>query len=108
MNRVSLLTLFQPLDICSLPWQSRLSRKSPAADAAKGKRIFAESCASCHDALGTTTKSGPALKSYYRRQPRPADAAVRAIIEQGRGRMPPFTSLGKPQVDDLVAYLKTL
>ncbi len=85
-----------------------ISQKPAPESAAKGRRIFAQSCASCHEVLGTTIKSGPALKDYYRRQPRPADATVRAIIEQGKGRMPAFTSLDQLQVDDLVAYLKTL
>jgi mono/diheme cytochrome c family protein len=85
-----------------------MSQKLLPEAAAKGRHIFAQSCASCHDALGTTTKSGPALKSYYQRQPRPTDTKVRTIIEQGKGKMPAFSSLDKLQVDDLVAYLKTL
>ena len=109
MNRISLLAPFAIFIyvFVALAMPVAVSRK-PATEAAKGKRIFAQSCASCHDALGTTTRSGPALKSYYRRQPRTADVTVRTIIEQGRGRMPPFTSFDKLQVDDLVAYLKTL
>ncbi len=75
---------------------------------ANGKRIFNQSCAACHDTLGTTTKSGPELKNYYRHQPRPADDTVRSIIQQGKGRMPAFSTLNKLQNDDLVAYLKTL
>jgi mono/diheme cytochrome c family protein len=84
------------------------SQKSVPKAAAKGRRIFAQSCAACHDTLGTTTKSGPGLKSYYQREPRPVDATVRIIIERGKGGMPGFSSLDMGDLDELVAYLKTL
>jgi mono/diheme cytochrome c family protein len=73
-----------------------------------GRHLFRQSCASCHDTLGTAAKSGPGLKDYYRRQPRPADSAVRAVILQGKGKMPGFSTFGKSQMNDLIEYLKTL
>ena len=85
-----------------------ISQKSAPKAVANGKRTFNQSCASCHDILATSAKSGPGLKNYYRHQPRPADATVRTIIQQGKGRMPAFSTLDKLQIDDLVAYLKTL
>jgi mono/diheme cytochrome c family protein len=85
-----------------------ISQKSMPQVAANGKRIFSQSCATCHDTLGRTTKSGPSLKNYYRHQPRPADVTVSTIIQQGKGRMPAFNTLNKLQLDNLVAYLKTL
>jgi mono/diheme cytochrome c family protein len=85
-----------------------ISQRSVPQAVANGKRTFNQSCAYCHDILGTSAKSGPGLKNYYRYQPRPADATVRTIIQQGKGRMPAFSTLDKLQIDDLVAYLKTL
>jgi mono/diheme cytochrome c family protein len=85
-----------------------ISQSSAPQAVVNGKRIFNQSCAACHDTLGTMKKSGPALKNYYRHQPRPADAIVRTIIQQGKGKMPAFSTLNKLQVDNLVAYLKTL
>jgi mono/diheme cytochrome c family protein len=85
-----------------------ISQKSPPQAAANGKHIFNQSCSACHDTLGTGTKSGPGLKNYYRRPPLPTDATVREIIQQGKGKMPAFSTLNKSQTDDLVAYLKTL
>ena len=83
--------------------------QKPASQAVvKGQRLFNQTCAACHDTLGTTTKPGPGLRSYYHHEPRPADAAVRTIIQQGKGRMPAFSTLSRSQTDDLVAYLKTL
>jgi len=83
----------------------------PSGPAIKnGQRIFIQSCASCHDAHTDKVKSGPGLKGYYTaRRPRPADAHVREIIEQGKGTMPGFAaSIAGSQADDLIAYLKTL
>jgi mono/diheme cytochrome c family protein len=85
-----------------------VSQNSVPPAAASGKRIFNQSCAACHDTLGATAKSGPELKNYYHHQPRPSDATVRTIIQQGKGKMPAFSTLRKSQADDLVAYLKTL
>jgi len=84
------------------------SAQRSTTQAASGKRIFNQYCAGCHDTLGTTTKSGPVLRSYYHREPHPRDPAVRRIIQQGKGRMPAFSTLGSSQVNDLIAYLKTL
>lgn len=84
-----------------------ISQKTVPRAVANGKRVFNQSCAACHDRLGTTTKSGPGLKIYYRDR-HPADATVRAIIQQGKGKMPAFGTLNNSQIDDLVAYLKTL
>lgn len=85
-----------------------VSQRSTPQAAVNGRRIFNQSCSACHDTLGKMTKSGPELKSYYRHPPRPTDASVGIIIMQGKGKMPAFSTLNKSQVDDLVAYLKTL
>jgi mono/diheme cytochrome c family protein len=85
-----------------------ISQKFVPQAVGNGQRIFNQYCAACHDTLGTTTKPGPRLKNYYRHQPRPTDATVRTIIQQGKGRMPAFSTLNKLQTDDLVAYLQTL
>jgi mono/diheme cytochrome c family protein len=111
MKRVSLAAPFAFLVFLFLaiavPHAVISQRPVPIA-VANGKRIFNQSCSACHDTLGATTKSGPELKSCYRRQPHPADANVRAIIQQGKGKMPAFSTLDKSQTEDLVAYLKTL
>jgi mono/diheme cytochrome c family protein len=91
----------------AIPGTVSPQRSAPQA-AADGKRIFNQSCLACHDTLGTATKPGAKLKNYYRRQPRPTDATVSSIIRQGKGKMPAFSTLNKTQVDDLVAYIKTL
>ena len=77
--------------------------------ARNGERIFVQSCSPCHDVHTSASRVGPSLKSYYSdHEPRPTDAQVRAIISQGKGKMPKFSNLSNTQTDDLIAYLKTL
>jgi mono/diheme cytochrome c family protein len=53
--------------------------------------------------------AGSGLKWFYSgHQPKPSDAAVRAIIATGNGKMPAFGNLSAVQIDELIAYLKTL
>lgn len=111
MKHVSIAALFAILVFLVLAIASPptvISQKSSPQTVASGRRIFNQSCAACHDTLGTATKTGPGLKSYYHRQPRPADGSVRSMIQQGKGKMPAFSTLNQSQIDDLVAYLKTL
>jgi cytochrome c2 len=77
--------------------------------AINGKRTFNQYYAACHNTSDSaTTKSGPMLKHYYRHQPPPGDSIVRRTIQQGKGRMPALSTLDSSQVNDLIAYLKTL
>jgi mono/diheme cytochrome c family protein len=73
-----------------------------------GRRVFNQSCAACHDVAGASLKSGPVLNGYFRHSPRPAEEHVRAVIQHGEGKMPAFRSLSEHQIEDVVAYLKTL
>jgi mono/diheme cytochrome c family protein len=87
------------------------SSNSTVQDVSSGKRIFSQYCSGCHDtngAVGTSIRSGPSLKNYYHRRPRPSDTTVRTIIQQGEGTMPAFSTLDRLQTADLIAYLKTL
>gem|GEM_PF-4979527 len=76
---------------------------------AHGRQTFTRYCSSCHSAHDSTTLAGPSLKSYYSaHQQRPADANVRNVISTGKGKMPAFHNLSATQIDELIAYLKTL
>jgi mono/diheme cytochrome c family protein len=89
-------------------------KKAAAQDAAEGKKIFAEHCALCHHANSTATKVGPGLKGLFQRAKlkdgaKVTDANVRDEIENGHGGMPAWKNvLSKDQIDDVMAYLKTL
>ena len=99
MKRISPAALVTCLLLAIAIPHAEISRKSTSEAVNNGKHLFNQSCAACHDTLGTTTKSGPELKNYYRQQPRPADASMRTIIQQGKGRMPAFTTLNKAQIE---------
>jgi mono/diheme cytochrome c family protein len=80
-----------------------------AQTTSNGQRLYVQSCASCHDAHSTMHKAGPGLKGYYGgHHPVPVDAQVRVIIAKGKGTMPGFSSFSPAQMNDLIAYLKTL
>ena len=85
-----------------------ISQKTLLQPVVDGKHIFNQSCSACHDAIGTTKKSGPSLKGYYQRRPHPTDSSVLTLIHEGKGKMPAFSTLNKNQTDELLAYLKTL
>ncbi len=80
---------------------------------ARGRALFQEQCATCHQTDRGPTQRGPRLGGLFRR---PAlvngkdmsDENVREVIRRGVGRMPPFQKFAPQQIDDLLAYLKTL
>jgi len=88
--------------------------KSAGPDASAGKKLFVQHCSSCHYADRTTTKVGPGLKGLFTRAKLVTGAVVNAnnvkqLIENGHDGMPPFKSvLSTAQIDDIIAYLKTL
>ena len=86
-----------------------------AADAAAGKKVFDANCTACHTATSTDTNVGPGLKGLFSLKKMPAtgrpfsEKAVRDQILNGGGGMPGFKDSLKPEeIDDLIAYLKTV
>jgi mono/diheme cytochrome c family protein len=80
----------------------------------RGRRVFDTQCARCHDPYNASAAKGPSLKKLYKRQYLPSglpatDQHVTDSIILGRKMMPPFNqSIGQQQLEDLLAYLKTL
>ena len=76
----------------------------PPELAAQGRHLFLMNCAHCHgdDARGN---EGPDLHNLHR-----SDARIHEVITAGiRGEMPSFRKkLGDPDVQQLIAYLRTL
>jgi mono/diheme cytochrome c family protein len=95
-------------------------RKSDAelglnAQQASGRRVYDNYCARCHEPYSSRDKQGPSLQGVFKHQylavsGLPAnDERVGEIIRYGRGKMQGFSqALTQQQVDDLLAYLKTL
>jgi quinohemoprotein ethanol dehydrogenase len=74
-----------------------------AGDAAAGKAIFGDNCATCHGSLGTGGNGGPDLTSI------PSAKQVLVVTNQvtnGGGGMPPFKgTLTKQQIANVAAYV---
>lgn len=88
--------------------------KEKTADVSGGQGIYKNNCAVCHFADKTDKRIGPGLKGFFHKDKmfddRPVNEEnVRDLILNGGGKMIPFKEkLDGKQVDDLMAYLKTL
>lgn len=95
-------------------------RKSDAelglnAQQSAGRKLYDEYCDRCHNPYSTRGRQGPGLKGVFKKQYLavsgiPAnDARVGEIIRIGRGKMEGFSNvLTQQQLDDLLAYMRTL
>ncbi len=89
--------------------------KNSAAAVARGKEVFEKKCAVCHFADSDAKKIGPGLKGISKRgtftvnQNKVTDESLKTWIENGDTLMPPFKEvLETPQIQDVVAYVRTL
>jgi cytochrome c len=85
-----------------------------AGDAAKGKEVFATSCANCHNADSNEKKIGPGLKGLLKKDKladgkKASEANIRTKLDEGGNGMPAYKDMLKAtEKDNLIAYLKTL
>jgi mono/diheme cytochrome c family protein len=84
------------------------------AQQAQGRRVFQLYCAVCHTAYTSKPLKGPSLKGVFQKQYLPSglvanDRFVEQTIVRGHNMMPPMgNSLSQQQIDDVIAYLRTL
>ena len=100
--------------------QSRQSVPSSVAsdlteEQRRGKVLFFQNCAFCHwpqkePKRNTEGKTiGPVLSGLFRRAAPAREEAVREFIRQGTKKMPGFQyGLNRQEIDDIIAYIKTL
>lgn len=92
----------------------RIVAAPPAGDAEKGKAVFDDNCAVCHNADSDEKKMGPGLKGLFKKEKmnngkKPTEANVKAVIAAGGNGMPAFSDmLSDEERDNVIAYLKTL
>jgi quinoprotein glucose dehydrogenase len=89
-----------------MPWILTMVelKRAEGDPAAEGKRLYDLNCAVCHgaDRTGDPLKVYPSIAEVGKKLTRPE---VEQIIQQGKGVMPSFGSLGAAQRKTLVAYL---
>jgi mono/diheme cytochrome c family protein len=81
------------------------------AAAKRGEAMFKQRCIACHNKqLGDTTPFGPPnLNGIFRGPNAITTKDAAAVISDGKGQMPGWGKvLTKGDIDDLLAYLKTL
>jgi mono/diheme cytochrome c family protein len=82
-------------------------------DAARGRELF-RSCSGCHNTASDERKAGPSLRTLFgkvtlRNGKHVEEENVREIILDGWNGMPSFRYSFRPaEIDDLMAYLRTL
>ena len=80
----------------------------------QGEALFMKKCAFCHHHDQTTAKVGPGLKGLIKHTNLPisgwpiSDETLRKQIVSPFKDMPPFATFSKAELDQLVAFLKTL
>jgi mono/diheme cytochrome c family protein len=94
----------------SLPPSKPASEWTPQE--ARGAAVYQAHCARCHRPNDTHPLNGPGLQAITKVSAMPSgapptDERLTAVILRGRGMMP-ATSLTDDQLQDLLAYLKTL
>jgi mono/diheme cytochrome c family protein len=94
--------------------EEAVSGTSMDADAARGQTLFGDQCSFCHYADRTDSKLGPGLKGVLKGEVLPVsrraatpENVTQQLLNPYRS-MPSFTSLSDQEIDDLLAYLKTL
>jgi mono/diheme cytochrome c family protein len=91
---------------------SALAQKK--GDAEKGKSVFEDNCAVCHNADSDEKKMGPGLKGVSKKDKlnngkKPTDGNILSLINAGGGGMPAFgDQLSDEEKANVLAYLKTL
>ncbi|HTR46628.1 MAG TPA: c-type cytochrome [Verrucomicrobiae bacterium] len=84
--------------------QSSPADKLTPEDIAMGKQLFAANCASCHG-VDATGQLGPNLHGVAQRL---GETGVFFIIRNGRGGMPPVSSINDQRVWQVVGFVRTL
>ncbi len=87
--------------------QTAAAPPSPKAHA--GQEIFTRKCMQCHALHQGQYSFGPNLEGEMTKPHHKNAAEIRAVIKEGKGKMPGFADkLAPPDIDDLLVYIRTL
>jgi mono/diheme cytochrome c family protein len=73
---------------------------------ADGQQLYSRFCDSCHPGGGSGL--GPSLRGAELEAEFADDEALKRVTREGVGTMPAFRQLTDRQLDDIVAYIRTL
>ncbi len=85
-----------------------------SANVAAGKADYDKACKSCHGATGA---ANPAIAKMMKVEMNDlgsaqvqaqSDAAIKSIIETGKGKMHPVATVTGSSIDDVIAYVRSL
>lgn len=82
------------------------AQAAPAYAGPPGAAVYQQSCARCHGMNMEGDGQAPRLDSV--RIASLGDTALQMNIIYGKGQMPGFGGLSTEQINDLIAYLRTL
>jgi mono/diheme cytochrome c family protein len=105
--RVMVVALIWGAFLCSLPLAEEKTADRP------GKDAFSR-CAACHGDSGEGKDAiakmlGVKMPQLYSKEIQSMDnAALRKVILEGKGKMPPVANLTDQQISDVIAYLRSL
>ena|ERR1041385_2901479 len=78
------------------------------ADAAAGKPIYDAKCKACHGADGAGNANMAKMLKVELKPLAQSTADVKAVITNGQGKMKPVAGLSAAEVDNCVAFVKSL
>ncbi len=84
------------------------------SEQAGGRHLFDRQCGQCHYAYTSRGLRGPSLQHLFHKPFMPSgtpanEERVREVIMMGRSKMPAYSRvLTQEQLDELIAYLRTL
>ena len=87
----------------------KVAKTNGTGDPGAGAKLFAQHCATCHSVRPDLKVVGPSVYGVMRGPHALKPAEARAIITNGKGRMPSFSyQFNDGNTSDLIAYLRTL
>ena len=81
----------------------------PSPEAHAGEQIFTQKCIQCHALHQGQYSFGTNMEGEMKTPHHTSAAEIRAIIKDGKGKMPGFADkLAPAEIDDLLVYIRTL
>ena|SRR5579872_2503389 len=84
------------------------------AGAPEGATVFAAKCQACHGAKGEGKEAIGKMfkvempKLFSKEVQSKSDAELKKVITAGNGKMKPISGLSDKQIDDVIAFVRTL